>query len=141
MDNQQLRELGLKVTAPRLKILKILEEQASTARHLSAEDIYEAANKDIGLATIYRVLTQFEAAGLVTRQNFEGDYSVFELNQGTHHDHLVCVKCGHVEEFIDEIITQQQHNIANRAGFTMTDYNLTVYGICSNCRPGLMLKK
>src|SRR6185312_3800878 len=125
MDNQQLREVGLKVTVPRLKILKILEEQAASTRHLSAEDIYKillAANEDIGLATVYRVLTQFEAAGLVTRQNFEGGYAVFELNQGGRHDHLVCVKCGCVEEFVDNQLVQRQQVIAQRAKFEMTDY-------------------
>jgi Fur family transcriptional regulator, ferric uptake regulator len=133
MDNQQLRNAGLKVTGPRLKILKILEKQAPSMRHLSAEAIYEAAGKTIGLATIYRVLSQFEETGLVTRQNFEGGYAVFELNQGTHHDHLVCVKCKHVEEFRNPIITQQQKKITQQFKFTFINYNLIIYGICANC--------
>lgn len=134
MDNQQLREAGLKITGPRIKILELLE-QAST-RHLSAEDIYKAlleSGEDIGLATVYRVLTQFEAAGLVKRQNFEEGYSVFELNQGPHHDHLVCIKCGKVDEFVDETIEKRQKNVAEKAGYQMTDHSLIIYGICRAC--------
>src|SRR5476651_1109375 len=104
-ESQQLKEAGLKITMPRLKILQILEQ--STDHHLSAEDVYRALSdmgEDVGLATVYRVLTQFETAGLINRHNFEGGYSVFELSQGEHHDHLVCVKCGRVEEFMDEMI-------------------------------------
>ena len=105
MDNQQLRQAGLKVTLPRLKILEILE--CSKARHMSAEEVYQAlcaAGDDVGLATVYRVLTQFEDAGIVKRQHFEEGYSVFELNQGEHHDHLVCARCGRVDEFVDDVI-------------------------------------
>lgn len=134
MDSKALKKLGLKITLPRVKILKILEERES--HHLSAEDVYrilKEANEDVGLATVYRVLTQFESAGLVTRHNFEGGFSVFELNQGEHHDHLVCVKCGHVEEFIDELIEQRQREIAENAGYQMTDHSLNIYGICKNC--------
>lgn len=134
MDSKALKKLGLKITLPRIKILKILEERES--HHLSAEDVYrilKEANEDVGLATVYRVLTQFESAGLVTRHNFEGGFSVFELNQGEHHDHLVCVKCGHVEEFIDELIEQRQREIAENAGYQMTDHSLNIYGICKNC--------
>lgn len=134
MDNQQLRQAGLKITAPRLKILSLLE-QAST-RHLSAEDIYKAlleSGEDIGLATVYRVLTQFETAGLVKRQNFEEGYSVFELNQGPHHDHLVCIKCGKVDEFVDKIIEQRQEAVAKQNGYKMTDHSLIIYGICNKC--------
>ncbi|BBB14714.1 ferric uptake regulation protein [Candidatus Rickettsiella viridis] len=134
MDNQQLRQAGLKITAPRLKILALLE-QAST-RHLSAEDIYKAlleSGEDIGLATVYRVLTQFETAGLVKQQNFEEGYSVFELNQGAHHDHLVCIKCGKVDEFVDKIIEQRQEAVAKQRGYKMTDHSLIIYGICSRC--------
>lgn len=135
MDNQELRRVGLKVTSPRLKILQILEQQAC-GRHLSAEDVYRtllAAGDDVGLATVYRVLTQFEAAGLVKRHHFEEGHSVFELNQGEHHDHLVCVKCGHVDEFVDELIEKRQQAVAEKAGFQMTDHSLTIYGICADC--------
>ncbi len=134
MDSKALKKLGLKVTGPRIKILKILEERES--HHLSAEDVYrilKEGNEDVGLATVYRVLTQFESAGLVTRHNFEGGYSVFELNEGEHHDHLVCIKCGHVEEFIDDNIEQRQREIAENAGYQMTDHSLNIYGICAKC--------
>ncbi len=134
MDNQQLRQVGLKVTVPRLKILELLK-QAKT-RHLSAEDIYKTlleSGEDIGLATVYRVLTQFESAGLVKRQNFEDTYSVFELNQGPHHDHLVCIKCGRVDEFVDKAIERRQKIVAQRANYQMTDHNLIIYGICTKC--------
>ncbi len=134
MDNQQLREAGLKVTGPRLKILQLLEQAKS--RHLSAEAIYKAlleSGEDIGLATVYRVLTQFEAADLVKRQNFEEGYSVFEINQGSHHDHLVCIKCGRVDEFVDKIIEQRQKIVAERAAYEMTDHSLIIYGVCCMC--------
>lgn len=134
VNNQDLRKAGLKVTLPRLKILEILE--SSKSHHLSVEEIYKALtdlNKDIGLATVYRVLQQFEAAGLVTRHNFEGGHSVFELKQDEHHDHLVCVKCGKVEEFLDDIIESRQNHIAQQAGFTITDHSLNIYGICAKC--------
>lgn len=133
MSNQELRNVGLKVTLPRLKILGILEN--SEKRHLSAEDVYRQlleANEDVGLATVYRVLTQFEAAGLVTRHNFESDHAVFELNEGEHHDHLVCIECGRVVEFYDDIIEQRQVDIAAKEGFTITDHALILYGICQN---------
>lgn len=136
MDNQELRRVGLKVTSPRMKILQILEQEQMTARHLSAEDVYRmllATGDDVGLATVYRVLTQFEEAGLVKRHHFEEGHSVFELNQGIHHDHLVCVKCGHVDEFVDELIEKRQQAVAKKAGFQMTDHNLTIYGICAKC--------
>ncbi len=133
-DSQQLKNAGLKITMPRLKVLHILEQ--SRNHHLSAEGIYKALlemGDDVGLATVYRVLTQFEAAGLVSRHNFEGGHSVFELSQGEHHDHLVCVKCGLVEEFVDEIIEQRQKTIAEKAHFKMTDHALNIYGICPRC--------
>ncbi|WP_298625201.1 ferric iron uptake transcriptional regulator [uncultured Legionella sp.] len=133
-ESQQLKDAGLKITLPRLKVLQILEQ--SRNHHLSAEDVYKAlleTGEDVGLATVYRVLTQFEAAGLVSRHNFEGGYSVFELSQGEHHDHLVCVKCGRVEEFVDEIIEQRQKAIAEAAHFKMTDHALNIYGICPQC--------
>lgn len=135
MDNQDLRKLGLKVTLPRLKVLQILETTKS--RHLSAEEVYRIlldAGEDVGLATVYRVLTQFEAAGLVKRQNFEGGHSVFELEHGEHHDHLICVKCGAVEEFIDSKIEELQAKVAAKFNFDMTDHSLNIYGICPNCQ-------
>jgi Fur family ferric uptake transcriptional regulator len=137
-ESQELRNAGLKVTLPRVKILEILER--SNPRHISAEDMYKAlleSGEDIGLATVYRVLTQFEAAGLVTRHHFEGGHSVFELNQGTHHDHILCVKCGRVDEFVDAEIESRQKKIASAKGYEMTDHSLYIYGICSNCRKSL----
>lgn len=133
-ESQQLKERGLKVTLPRLKVLQIFEQ--STQHHLSAEDVYKALlsmGEDVGLATVYRVLTQFEASGLIHRHNFEGGYSVFELSQGEHHDHLVCITCGRVEEFIDEVIEQRQKMIAASAGFKITDHALNIYGVCPLC--------
>ena len=135
MESQDLRKVGLKVTLPRMKILEILEQNEQ--RHLSAEDVYKAlleAGEDIGLATVYRVLTQFETAGLVTRHHFEGGHSVFELSQGEHHDHILCVKCGRVDEFVDEVIEERQHKIAEKAGYEMTDHSLYIYGVCEKCR-------
>jgi len=134
-ENHQLKEVGLKITAPRKKVLQILEQ--STNRHLSAEGVYKALlamGEDVGLATVYRVLTQFETAGLVIRHNFEGGHSVFELAQGEHHDHLVCVQCGMVEEFVDDIIEKRQKTIAEKAHFKMTAHALNIFGICSQCR-------
>lgn len=133
-ESQQLKEAGLKITLPRLKVLQILEQARN--HHLSADDVYRAlldTGEDVGLATVYRVLTQFEAAGLVSRHNFEGGYSVFELCHGEHHDHLVCVRCARVEEFVDDIIEQRQKVIAESAHFKMTDHALTIYGICQQC--------
>jgi Fur family transcriptional regulator, ferric uptake regulator len=135
MNNQDLRNAGLKVTLPRMKILHILEQTVS--RHLSAEDVYRIlveSGEEVGLATVYRVLTQFEEAGLVERHYFEGGHSVFELHQGTHHDHLVCVKCGRVEEFLDEMIEKRQMQIAKKAGYEITDHSLNIYGICGECQ-------
>ena len=135
MESSELRKAGLKVTLPRMKILDILEHTSS--RHQSAEDVYKAlleTGEDIGLATVYRVLTQFEAAGLVSRHHFEGGHSVFELNEGTHHDHIVCVKCGQVDEFIDETIEKRQKLIAADLGYELTDHCLYMYGICRKCR-------
>ena len=137
MENQEIRDAGLKVTMPRVKILGILENCGD--RHVSAEDVYRellAVGEEIGLATVYRVLTQFEAAGLVQRHNFEGGHSVFELNRGGHHDHIVCVHCGRVEEFYDETIEARQREIAEKLGFTIEDHALTIYGRCQDpkCR-------
>lgn len=134
MDKQELHKAGLKATLPRIYILEILEKAPN--HHMSAENIYKALlenNYDIGLATVYRVLTQFEAAGLVIRHNFEGGHSVFELDQGGHHDHLVCIQCGKVEEFHDAVIEQRQRLIAAQAGYSMTDHALTIYGTCTSC--------
>ena len=136
MEGKDLRKAGLKVTLPRLKILEILESSAT--RHLSAEDIYRGlleSNEDIGLATVYRVLTQFEAAGLVTRHHFEDGMAVFELNHGTHHDHIVCLECGRVEEFMDAGIEERQDQVAQRLGFEIRDHSLILYGKCrrQNC--------
>ena len=135
MESSELRKAGLKVTLPRMKILDILETTSS--RHQSAEDVYKAlleTGEDIGLATVYRVLTQFEAAGLVNRHHFEGGHSVFELNEGSHHDHILCVKCGKVDEFIDDTIEKRQKAIAADLGYELTDHCLYMYGICKDCQ-------
>lgn len=135
MNNDDLKKAGLKVTLPRLKILHILEQ--AKEHHFSAEDIYRLlleSGEDIGLATVYRVLTQFEEAGLVIRHHFEGGQSVFEMDHGTHHDHLVCVKCGRVEEFVDQLIETRQEEIAKKAGYLITDHSLNIYGICKSCQ-------
>ena len=131
MEGKDLRKAGLKVTLPRLKILEILESSAT--RHLSAEDIYRSlldSNEDIGLATVYRVLTQFEAAGLVSRHHFEDGMAVFELNHGTHHDHIVCLECGRVEEFMDAGIEERQNSVAERLGYEIRDHSMVLYGKC-----------
>jgi Fur family ferric uptake transcriptional regulator len=135
LESSELRKAGLKVTLPRMKILDILETTSS--RHQSAEDVYKAlleTGEDIGLATVYRVLTQFEAAGLVQRHHFEGGHSVFELNEGSHHDHILCVKCGKVDEFIDDTIEKRQKAIAVDLGYELTDHCLYMYGICKSCK-------
>lgn len=127
-QRKELRKAGLKVTLPRLKILEIFEK--SELRHLSAEDMYKElldSGEDIGLATVYRVLTQFEAAGLVTRHNFEGGHSVFELDDGEHHDHMVCVESGEVIEFFNEEIEVLQRAMAKEHGFELLDHNLVLY--------------
>ena len=127
-QRQELRKAGLKITLPRLKILEILE--GAKLRHLSAEDIYKEllqSGEDIGLATVYRVLTQFEAAGLITRHNFEGGHSVFELDDGDHHDHMVCVETGDVIEFVNEEIERLQHDIAEEYGYELLDHSLVLY--------------
>jgi len=134
LKNHELKKAGLKTTEPRLKILQMLE--TANPRHLSAEAIYKSLlemGEEIGLATVYRVLTQFESAGLVIRHHFEGESSVFELDDGDHHDHLVCVKCGLVTEFVDPIIEKQQLAIAKKMNFKMTDHSLNIYGICEVC--------
>jgi Fur family ferric uptake transcriptional regulator len=136
METQELRNAGLKVTLPRIKILEILEKQQDD-RHLSAEKVYKillAEGEEIGLATVYRVLTQFEAAGLVNRHHFEGGNSIFELNSGSHHDHVVCMKCGKVDEFTDDLIEKRQIEIAERLGYTLTEHSLYLYGYCGTCQ-------
>ncbi|MFI4905343.1 MAG: ferric iron uptake transcriptional regulator [Steroidobacteraceae bacterium] len=131
VEGKDLRKAGLKVTLPRLKILEILEH--STMRHMSAEEIYKKlldSSEDIGLATVYRVLTQFEGAGLVSRHHFEDGMAVFEINHGTHHDHIVCMDCGTVEEFVDSEIEIRQNAIAKRLGYVIEEHSLVLYGRC-----------
>lgn len=133
-DQSDLKNVGLKATFPRLKILDIFRK--SDERHLSAEDVYRfliAENIDIGLATVYRVLTQFEQAGILTRSQFDGGKSIFELNDGDHHDHLICTHCGSVTEFNDEEIEKRQHKIARDNGFTLESHDMVLYGVCKNC--------
>ncbi|MFO7604352.1 MAG: ferric iron uptake transcriptional regulator [Gammaproteobacteria bacterium] len=135
MESEDLKKRGLKATVPRMKILSFLE--SSKVRHMSAEDVYKAlleAGEEIGLATVYRVLTQFETAGLVSRHHFEGGNSVFEIERGQHHDHILCVKCGQVDEFMDETIEVRQRKIAEEKGYAMTDHALYIYGVCPACQ-------
>ena len=132
----ELKSTGLKATLPRLKIMEIF--QKGVQRHMTAEDVFRVLleeRSDIGLATVYRVLTQFEAAGLVVRHHFETGKAVFELNEGTHHDHIVCLDCGKVEEFMDSGIEERQTAAANRLGFEVRDHSLILYGHCrrANC--------
>ena len=136
-NSQDLTSTGLKATLPRLKILEIFH--AGRQRHMSAEDVYRelmSENQDIGLATVYRVLTQFEQAGLLKRSNFESGKAVFELEEGQHHDHLVCLQCGRVEEFYDPEIEKRQQRIARDRGFALQDHALALYGHCTkpNCQ-------
>ena len=136
MEDADIRKAGLKVTLPRGKILEVME--TANVRHMTAEDVYRALlerNEEIGLATVYRVLTQFMSAGLVERHHFEGGQAVFELNRGSHHDHIVCQQCGRVEEFMDATIEQQQQVIAQQKGFEIADHSLIIYGRCTkeNC--------
>ena len=130
-----LKEIGLKATGPRIKILNLFEQ--SHTRHLTAEDVYRllmADNLDIGLATVYRVLTQFEQAGLLIRHHFETGKAIFELNEGKHHDHLVCIHCNKVEEFYDPEIEKRQEKIAKQYGFEIQDHEMYLYGICKTCK-------
>ncbi|MEW5966510.1 MAG: ferric iron uptake transcriptional regulator [Pseudomonadota bacterium] len=137
-----LKSIGLKATLPRLKILDLFEQ--SDKRHMTAEEVYRLLSdegQDIGLATVYRVLTQFEQAGLLMRHHFDSDKAVFELNQGDHHDHLVCIQCGKVEEFFDAEIEKRQQRIAKERGFVIHDHSLQIYADCvkENCpnrKPG-----
>jgi Fur family ferric uptake transcriptional regulator len=139
--SSDLKVSGLKATAPRLKILELFQKRSTepdSTRHLSAEDVYRslvAEHMDVGLATVYRVLTQFEQAGLLVRRHFEAGRAVFELNEGPHHDHLVCLTCGRVEEFVDSEIERRQKDIALERGFELQDHALALYGVCRkpNC--------
>lgn len=133
-DQSDLKTVGLKATFPRLKILDVFRR--SEQRHLSAEDVYRlllAENVEIGLATVYRVLTQFEQAGILTRSQFDGVKAIFELNDGDHHDHLICTHCGIVEEFSDDQIEALQHKIAKERGFELESHAMVLYGICASC--------
>ncbi len=136
-NNKALKNAGLKVTLPRLKILEVLQDPE--CHHVSAEDLYKKLidiGEEIGLATVYRVLNQFDDAGIVTRHNFEGGKSVFELTQQHHHDHLICLDCGKVIEFNDEFIEERQRNIAERYGIKLSNHSLYLYGHCAagDCR-------
>lgn len=136
MDNTDLKDVGLKVTEPRIKILKILDKD-SDIKHFSAEKIFNTLLADgdvIGLATVYRVLTQFEEAGLVVRHNFDSENAVFELNNNSHHDHIVCMKCGKVDEFFDSVVEKRQQDIAKDLGYQLTDHHLNLYGLCLACQ-------
>ncbi|MBZ9539920.1 ferric iron uptake transcriptional regulator [Modicisalibacter tunisiensis] len=129
-QNHELRRAGLKVTLPRVKILQILERSKDMETHLSAEDVYKAlldAGEDVGLATVYRVLTQFEAAGLVVRHHFDGGHALFEVSQEEHHDHMVCLESGKIVEFFDEAIERRQQEIAEEHGYELVDHALVLY--------------
>ena len=131
-NTTNLEQAGLKTTQPRLKVLNVLE--TSEIRHMTAEDVYKQllqSEQEVGLATVYRILTQFETAGLVIRHNFEGGRALYELHDGAHHDHMVCVECGKVFEFVDRTIEQRQRNVAAKAGFFMEDHSLSLYGVCN----------
>ncbi|MET3134530.1 Fur family ferric uptake transcriptional regulator [Oxalobacteraceae bacterium GrIS 1.11] len=131
---KQLRESGLKVTIPRLRILQLFQEDRG--KHLSADEAYrmlQAEKIDVGLATIYRVLMQFSEAGILFRRHFESGHAVFELNEGKHHDHMVCTACGKVDEFVDEDIERRQHEIARERGFLLQEHALSLYGTCAAC--------
>jgi Fur family ferric uptake transcriptional regulator len=132
VGSKELKQAGLKVTLPRIKILEMLQSRESS--HLTAEDIYRTlieSGEEIGLATVYRVLTQFESSGLVKRHHFESGHSVFELDQGQHHDHILCVECGRIEEFCDEEIERRQQGVARRLGFELAEHSLILYGRCT----------
>jgi len=135
LEVEDIRNAGLKVTQPRMRILEMFEN--SLMRHMGAEEIYRKLledGQDIGLATVYRVLTQFESAGLLTRHHFESGHAVYELSEQQHHDHIVCVRCGKVDEFRNEEIEALQNSIADRAGYKMTDHVLHIYGVCASCQ-------
>jgi Fur family ferric uptake transcriptional regulator len=130
----EIRNTGLKVTEPRLKILSVFEK--SKARHLSAEDIHDtlkAKSVVVGMATIYRALANFEKAGILNKSTFDDGRAIYEINEGPHHDHIVCVDCGNVEEFVDEEIEKRQKKIANQKGYSLKSHSLVLYGSCSEC--------
>ena len=134
-NTNNLEQAGLKTTQPRLKVLNALE--TSEIRHMTAADVYKQllqSEQEVGLATVYRILTQFETAGLVIRHNFEGGRALYELHDGAHHDHMVCVECGKVFEFVDRTIEQRQRNVAAKAGFVMEDHSLSLYGVCNGMK-------
>ena len=134
MKDEKLRAIGLKVTLPRIKVLAFMESHPE--RHFTVDEIYSSLKHEgaeVGLATVYRVMGQFEAAGLVLKHNFEGESSVYELATDEHHDHLVCIKCSLVKEFCDDEIERRQEKIAKKNGFVLTDHSLVIYGLCEDC--------
>ena len=136
---KELKSVGLKATAPRMRILEIFQKahESGSERHLTAEDIYKQLlneNIEVGLATVYRVLTQFETAGLIVRHYFGHDRATYEVDDGAHHDHIVCTRCGRVEEFVDKEIEKRQKQIASRLGFELEGHSLSLYGICKDCQ-------
>lgn len=136
--NDNLKQAGLKITTPRLKILELMEN--AKPHHMSAESIHQRLKDqgdNVGLATVYRVLIQFETAGLIRRHNFEGGFSVFEIEHGEHHDHMVCERCSAVKEFTDDLIEKRQAEIAKESGFQITEHHHTIYGICQRCQKTL----
>lgn len=138
-SEKELKSVGLKATASRMRILELFQRahDAGTERHLTAEDIYKqllAEDIEVGLATVYRVLTQFESAGLIVRHYFGNDRATYEVDDGAHHDHIVCTRCGRVEEFMDKEIEKRQKQIASRMGFELESHSLSLYGVCSDCR-------
>lgn len=135
MKMKELKQVGLKITIPRVTILELL--QNADKNHYSAEDVFDELRDnghDIGLATVYRVLSQFEQAGILIKHNFEGNQAVFELNTGEHHDHLICLKCGKIVEFFDETLENLQYDIANKHGFQLEDHSMVLHGICADCQ-------
>lgn len=133
-ETEELKQAGLKATRPRLMILQLLEE--AEERHLTAEGVYRNlldAGEEVGLATVYRVLTQFEQAGLVQRHHFDGERAFFELDENKHHDHMVCMRCGRVEEFVNDEIERLQREVAQAHGFKLIDHRMELYGLCTDC--------
>lgn len=138
-DQTELKDKGLKVTVPRLRILELFQKAAaSDNRHLTADDVFSMLKDEggdpVGLATVYRVLSQFEVAGLIRRHHFDTETASYELGEPEHHDHLVCMKCGHIEEFVDVEIERRQKEIAKRFGFELQHHTLCLYGICKDCQ-------
>jgi len=134
-ETDELKQAGLKATRPRLMILQLLED--AEERHLTAEGVYRSlldSGEEVGLATVYRVLTQFEQAGLVKRHHFDGERAFFELDENKHHDHMVCMRCGKVEEFVNDEIERLQREVAKEHGFKLTDHRMELYGLCAECQ-------